>query len=183
MKHRHIQALCEGALMVAAAQALGYLRLYRLPNGGSITFVMLPIFIYCARWGFARGMLASFALSILQFLLDGGFSISWVSILGDYIFAYAVLGVAGVFSGRRYGFFLGTLLGSFARFLVHWIVGATVWAEYMPDTFLRLPMTSPWLYSGIYNFIYVGLSAALCLAVGLLLYKPLGRYLRGEDIR
>lgn len=182
MKQKNVRALCEGAIMIAAAQALGYLKLFRMPNGGSITFIMLPVFIYCARWGFGRGTLMAFALSLLQFLLDGGFTISWVSIIGDYILAYAVLGVAGLCAKRYYGFFWGTLLGSLARFAVHWVVGATVWAEYMPEAFLGISMTSPWIYSGIYNFIYVGLSAVLCLVVGLLLYKPLGKYLRGEDL-
>ena len=35
--HLALRALCEGAVMVALAQILGYLKLYELPQGGSIT--------------------------------------------------------------------------------------------------------------------------------------------------
>ncbi|HAJ65920.1 MAG TPA: proton-coupled thiamine transporter YuaJ, partial [Clostridiales bacterium] len=55
-----LRALTEGAVMVALAQVLSYLKLFELPQGGSITVAMLPIFVYCARWGFGPGMLASF---------------------------------------------------------------------------------------------------------------------------
>ena len=44
-----LRSLVEGALFVALAQVLGYLKLFELPQGGSIVISMLPIFIYCAR--------------------------------------------------------------------------------------------------------------------------------------
>lgn len=181
--HRILRALCEGAIMVALAQVLGYLKIWRMPNGGSVTFVMLPIFLYCARWGFGRGMLAAFALSVLQFVLDPSSSIGWQSILGDYILAYSALGLAGLFHKRKLGFFWGTLVGSFGRFLVAWVVGATLWGEYMPEQFFGMTMVSPWVYSALYNGSYIVLSMVLCLVVGALIYKPLGKYLRGEDLR
>ena len=78
-----LRALTEGAVFVALAQILGYLKLFELPNGGSICLAMLPIFIYCARWGFGKGMLASFAFSVLQLLLDGAYAWGWQSMIGD----------------------------------------------------------------------------------------------------
>ena len=183
MKQNKLRALCEGAIMVALAQVLGYLKLPSLPNGGSISFVMLPIFIYCARWGFAKGLIAGFSLGTLQFLLDGGLSIGWQSILGDYLLAYGALGVAGLFCKYRFGFFYGAIVGSVARFIVAWITGATLWAEYMPEKFFGLSMSSPWFYSALYNGSYILLCCALCLVAGAIFYKPLGKFLRGEDIR
>lgn len=177
-----IRALCEGALMVAVAQVLGYLKLFSLPTGGSVTLGMLPIFLYCARWGFGPGMLVSFAYSLLQLLLDGAYAWGWESIIGDYLLAYTVLGVAGLFHQKRRGFFTGILAGGLARLLVAWITGATVWAKYMPDTFFGMSMTSPWFYSILYNSSYLLPSLALCAAVGLLLWKPMGRLIRGEDL-
>ena len=138
-----LRCLCEAAIMIALAQILGYLKLYELPQGGSITLSMLPIFLFCSRWGFGPGMLASFAFSLLQLFLDGAYAWSWQSMLGDYIFAFTVLGFAGLFSKKRFGFFYGTLLGSALRFLVHYVVGATVWGEYMPETFFGMTMTFP----------------------------------------
>ena len=96
-----LRALTEGAVFVALAQVIGYLKLFELPQGGSITVGMLPIFLYCARWGFGPGMLASFVFSILQLTLDGAYAWGWQSMLGDYIVAFTVLGLAGLFHSRR----------------------------------------------------------------------------------
>lgn len=180
--HLKLRALCEGALLVALAQVLGYIKLFELPQGGSVSLSMLPIFIYCARWGFGPGMLASFAFSLLQLLLDGAYAFGWQSMLGDYIVAFTVLGLAGLFHGKKNGFFIGCVVGSAARFLVHYLVGVIVWGEYMPDTFFGMTMTTPWFYSALYNGSYMLLDLALCLVVGWLLWKPLGKYIRGEDI-
>ena len=177
-----LRALTEGAVFVALAQILGYLKLFELPNGGSICLAMLPIFVYCARWGFGKGMLASFAFSVLQLLLDGAYAWGWQSMIGDYILAFSVLGLAGLFHKQKYGFFTGTVVGCAARFLVAYIVGATIWAEYMPETFFGMTMTTPWFYSALYNGSYMLIDMILCLAVGALLWKPLGKYIRGEDL-
>ena len=178
-----LRALCEGAVFVALAQIVGYIKLFSLPNGGSITVAMLPIFIFCARWGLGPGFLASLSLGVLQLLLDGAYAWGWESMLGDYLLGYAVLGAAAFFTGKKKGFFLGIGAGSLARFLVAWFVGAIVWGEYMPDSFFGMTMTSPWFYSAIYNGSYIFLSMILCLAVGILLWKPLGKYIRGEDLK
>ena len=179
---QNLRCLVEGALLVALAQILCYLKLWELPQGGSVTISMLPIFLYCARWGFGPGMLASFAYSLLQLLLDGAYAWGWQSMLGDYIFAFAVLGVAGLFWKKKNGFVLGATAGCVARFLVHYVVGATVWAEYMPETFFGMTMTTPWFYSALYNGSYMLIDMILCLAVGALIWKPLGKYIRGEDL-
>ncbi len=181
--HLKLRALCEGAIFVALAQVLGYIKLFELPQGGSVGIGMLPIFIYCARWGFGPGMLASIAYSVLQLLLDGAYAWGWQSILGDYIFAFSVLGLAGLFSKQKNGFFTGCCVGSAARFLVHYLTGVFVWGEYMPDTFFGMTMTSPWFYSALYNGSYMLLDLVFCLLLGWLLWKPLGKYIRGEDIR
>ena len=97
-----LRVLCEGALMVALAQILSYLKLWELPQGGSVTIGMFPIFLFCIRWGFGPGMLASVVFSVLQLVLDGAYAYSWQSMLGDYIVAFSVLGVAGrLFPGQH----------------------------------------------------------------------------------
>ena len=177
-----LRCLTEGAIFVAVARVLSYLKLFELPQGGSITVGMLPIFLYCARWGFGPGMLASFVYSLLQLLLDGAYAWGWQSMLGDYIVAFTVLGLAGLFHGKKGGFFLGMVVGCLARFLVHYVVGATVWAEYMPETFFGMTMHSPWFYSLLYNGSFMLADLILCLAIGALLCKPMGKYIRGEDL-
>ncbi len=181
--HLAVRALCEGAVMVVLAQLLGYLKLWEMPWGGSICLSMLPIFFYACRWGVRDGLLAGFVLGVLQFMFDGGFALGWQSILGDYVVAFAVLGLAGLFTGKKWSIFAGTVVGSAARFLVHYVVGATVWAEYMPETFFGMTMTTPWFYSLLYNGFYMVIDMVLCLVIFALLSYPLRKYLLGEDIR
>lgn len=178
-----LRALTEGAVMVAVAQVLSMLKLWEMPWGGSVTLAMIPILLYAVRWGLVPGLLSGFVFGVLQFAFDGGFAIGWQSIVGDYLLAFTVLGLAGFAHGKKGGIFTGTLIGGFARFLVHYVVGATVWAEYMPDSFFGMTMHSPWFYSCLYNLAYMLPNIAICLAVFGLLWKPMGKYLRGEDIR
>ena len=180
--HLKLRALCEGAIFVALAQVISYLKFFELPQGGSVSVGMLPIFLFCARWGFGPGMLASFTYSLLQLLLDGAYAWGWQSMIGDYILAFTVLGIAGLFHKQKFGFFTGTVAGCVARFLVAYVVGATIWAEYMPENFFGMTMTTPWFYSALYNGSYIVIDMILCLAVGALLWKPLGKYIHSEDL-
>ncbi len=70
MTQTKTRALTEGALMVAAATALSYVKLLELPQGGSVCIGMLPIFLYCARWGCKESFLASFAYGLLQLIFS-----------------------------------------------------------------------------------------------------------------
>lgn len=180
--HLRVRMLCEGAMMVVLAQVLGWIKLWEMPWGGSICLSMLPIFLFAVRWGVGPGLMSGFVLGVLQFLLDGGFALGWQSIVGDYLLAFTALGFAGVFRGRRGGVFLGALTGAAARFLVHYVVGATIWAAYMPESFFGQTMTTPWFYSLLYNGFYMAIDTALCLVALALLRKPLGPYLLGQDL-
>ena len=175
-KNRSVRMLTEGAILIAMAEILSFLPLYKLPWGGSIDFAMLPILLFACRWGFGPAMLVSFAHGILQMLFEGGIAIGWQSILGDYLIAYAVLGAAGLFKGK---FVPGTLVACAARFGVHYVVGATIWAEYMPGEFFGMTMTTPWVYSALYNGAYMLPDMIILLAVYFLLKKTrLGMYFK-----
>ena len=177
-----LRMLCEGAVMVVLAQLLGYLVLWRMPWGGTVCLSMLPIFLFSCRWGLTPGLMSGFVLGCLQFMFDGGIALGWQSIIGDYLVAFTVLGTAGLFRGKISSVFWGTITGSAARFLVHYVVGATIWAEYMPEAFLGMTMTSPWFYSLLYNGAYMVLDLILCLVVFALLAKPMKPYLLAQDI-
>ena len=62
--------------------------------------------------------------------------------------AFTVLGWQACSTSRSTAF-IGTVVGSTARFLVHYVVGATIWAESMPETFFGMTMTTPWFYSAL----------------------------------
>ena len=178
--HTRVKMLTEGAVMIALAEILSFLPLYKMPWGGSIDLAMLPIILFCVRWGLAPGLIVSFAHAVLQTLFEGGIAIGWQSILGDFIIAYTVLGFAGLFKGR---FVPATIVACVLRFLVHYVVGATIWAEYMPETFFSMTMTTPWVYSALYNAAYMLPDMVVLLVIFVILSKtPAAKYLKGEDL-
>ncbi|MGI5928908.1 energy-coupled thiamine transporter ThiT [Pseudoflavonifractor sp.] len=179
----YTRMLCEGAIMVALALVLNQLKIFRLPNGGSITLEMLPIFFFAVRWGVGPGLLAGFAFGLLQMFIDGAVAWGWQSLLLDYLVAFTPLGLAGLFKGKDWGIFAGTVLGSVVRFIVHFISGITIYAIVAPTELFNMTFTSPWMYSLAYNGSYMAIDMALCLVVFGLLYKPLKRYFLGTDIR
>ena len=69
--------LCEGAIMVALAQILSYIKLMELPNGGSLTPAMFPILLFGLRWGLKDGLLAGFVFGLLQLIFDGAYAWGW----------------------------------------------------------------------------------------------------------
>lgn len=181
--HLALRALCEGAIMVAVATALSYLKFFELPQGGSVCIGMLPIFLYCARWGWRSGFLAAFAYGLLQLIFDGAYAWGPWSMLLDYVLAYAVLGAAGFFSRAKGGIFIGTVVGCVLRFIVHFISGVTIYRIYEPTELFNHAYTNPWLYSAVYNGSYVAIDMLFCLVIFAIIYKPLAKYIHGEDIR
>lgn len=177
-----VRMLCEGAVMVALALVLNQLKIFRLPNGGSITLEMLPIVLFAVRWGLRDGLLVGFAFGLLQMFIDGAVALGWQSLLLDYLIAFPPLGLAGLFKGRKFGIFFGTVLGAFVRFVVHFISGVTIYAIVGPTELFNITFTRPWMYSLVYNGSYMLIDTVLCLAAFGLLYRPLRRYFMGEDL-
>ena len=90
-----VRALTEGAIMIAAATVLGYFRIFRFPFGGSIDLALVPILVYCLRWGPRYSLLCCFVNGVLQYFLGGGIAISWQSMLLDYAVSEQVRNLAG----------------------------------------------------------------------------------------
>ena len=145
MTQTKTRALTEGALMVAAATALSYVKLLELPQGGSVCIGMLPIFLYCARWGCKESFLASFAYGLLQLIFDGAYAWGPTSMLLDYVLAYGVLGVACLFRKQKGGVYIGTVVGCLCRFLVHFISGITIYRIYEPTELFNTTFANPYI--------------------------------------
>ena len=181
--HLRTRMLCEGALMVALAQILGYLKLAEAPNGGSITFAMFPIILFAVRWGLRPGLMAGFLFGLLQLIFDGAYAWGWQSMLLDYLVAFTPLGLAGLFRGKSWGLIAGTLAGCLARFAIHYISGVTVYKILAPTEFLNWTFSSPALYSLVYNGSYMLPNTIITLLISVVLYVPLKRFILGLDLK
>ena len=169
--------------MVALAQVLSYLKLYELPQGGSVSPGLIPIFFYCVRWGPGPSLLMSAAYAVLQLMLDGAYAWGWQSMLLDYLVAYTPLGLAGLFRGKSWGIFPGTVLGCGVRFLVHFISGVTIYRIYEPTAVPGFgTFDNATLYSLVYNGSYMLPNTILALVIAGVLYIPLKKYFAGRDI-
>ena len=147
--------LAEGGLTVALALALSYLKIPVAALGGSIDFVMVPLIVFAYRWGVWQGLLAGLAFGTLKFFLAGGSAINWQSMLLDYSVAYAFVGFAGLIHKKKGMLPVSALIGCIARFIIHFISGVTIYAEYAEPTadFFGLSVATPGaiLFSVVYN--------------------------------
>lgn len=160
------RVLAEGAIMVAMAFVLSYIKIFHLPWGGSITLLsMLPIVIFSIKRGVKAGLFAAFVSSLLQLgqgiIVDGLFA--WgltpamlaACIFLDYIGAYTAIGLAGVFRQKGLmGRLGGTAAAILIRYIFHIVSGAVIFhsAGMIWETFST---DNEWLYSTLYNGAYM----------------------------
>lgn len=152
--------LAEAAVMLAVGTVLSMIKLLDLPYGGSVTIAcMLPIIIIAYRHGIRLGLLTGLVFGIIQQLLGLNtlsYVTTWQSIIAvialDYIIAFMVLGLGGVFrklSSQANALLFGTIFVCVLRYLCHVISGATVWAG------LSIPTNAALIYSIGYNATYM----------------------------
>lgn len=164
-KSQKTRMLVEGAMMVALATVLCYIRIFKFPWGGSITlFSMLPIILFSLKYGVKQGLLCSFVFSLIQFgqgVTDGlfGWGLTAVMLIAcillDYLGAYTVIGLAGAFRKKGFaGWILGTVLAVFVRFLFHFFSGVVIWHS-SGKLWEAFSTENEWLYSFLYNGAYM----------------------------
>lgn len=146
MKTERVHSLVECAVMVALATILSFIKIIDLPYGGSVTLCsMVPIIVVAYRRGTNWGLLAAFVFSLIQLLtglssLKGiqGFFIVMGSVLLDYVIAYTVLGLGGIFrksiKNAPASLALGALVATAARYFCSFLSGALLWSGYAEDT-------------------------------------------------
>ena len=96
--------------------------------------------------------------------------------------AFTPRGLAGLFRGKGKGIFAGITLGCFARFIVHYISGVTIYAINAPTELFGSTWLNPWSFSLVYNGSYMLIDTVICLLVFAILYKPLDKYLQAKDL-
>ncbi len=176
-RNQNLVAMVECALFVAAAIVLDFIKLYELPNGGSIKFVMLPLIVFALRRGFKWGTISGMLYLVISIILgrEGIFypgstaTVVIVCILFDYILAYATVGLAPVFAKmfkkRIVGVGFATFMVCVVRFISHFISGATIWADFSNGAKGAI------LFSITYNGSYMLPIAVVCTIVCIAVYK------------
>ncbi len=193
MKRKKLHMLVESAIMLTMGVALEFISkmfIPELPFGGQITIVnMLPIVLISYRHGVKWGLFSSFVYSLLQISLGlktvtaafqpGYFGDSVllvnaiVMLLLDYIIAYTVLGLAGIFRNKiknpAVSLSLGSIFALTLRYVSHILSGYILfsgWAEWFftqegfPSWGASLvenvgPNLLGLIYSVVYNGMYM----------------------------
>lgn len=185
---KRVEAITLSAIMIAFAISISaicaVLPFLNLPFGGGFTVAsMLPIIIVAYMYGTKWGILTAFVYSIMQmllgfntvsaFFLPGDSQMLWyralIVCLIDYVIAYTVLGLGGVFRnkfGTRKALVWGSVLAIALRYVAHIVSGAIffgTWAEWFftQDGFPAWGEKILEIFSGnalatVYSIIYNG---------------------------
>ena len=94
--HWGVQALAEIGVAIALAAVLGQVRLFVMPQGGSVSLEMLPIIFIAVRRGVVPGLVAGVLYGLLQLVLPGAFIYHPAQVALDYPLAFGALAVAGL---------------------------------------------------------------------------------------
>lgn len=152
MKKQSTVRLVESALLIAIAAVIELISKtlgLELPFGGTITLAsMFPIVLIAYKYGTKWGLLSGFTYSLVQMLL-GAKTVSamflpgddqmvlWQAIcicLLDYVLAYTLLGLGGIFKGKfkkpAAELALGAFVALLLRYLVHIVSGAIFYGAY-----------------------------------------------------
>ena len=167
--------LVECALMIAAGTVLSNIKMFTMPNGGSVTLLsMLPFVLVSFRHGVKWGLFTGFVNSLLQMLL--GFWAPPVptflyflgEVLLDYVLAFMALGLAELFArpfhNRLAGVAFGTFMAGFLRFMCSFLSGVLVWGNLNEGL-------SAWTYSLGYNASYMLPETLLTVIAAVLICK------------
>ncbi|MCY9188529.1 energy-coupled thiamine transporter ThiT [Bacillus mojavensis] len=186
---RQLVRLIEIAIMTAAAVILDIVSgmFLRMPQGGSVSIMMIPIFLISFRWGVKAGLTTGLLTGLVQIAIGNLFLQHPVQLLLDYIAAFAAVGISGFFAsavrksalskakGKLIVSVIGAVfIGSFLRYAAHVISGAVFFGSFAPKG------TPVWIYSLTYNATYMIPSFIICAIVLCLLFMTAPRLLKTE---
>ncbi len=165
------KSLTYGGILIAISFGLSYVKLFSMPQGGSITLVsMFPIILYSYLFGAKKGLLAGIIYGILQ-LLQSPQIYQPVQVLLDYPIAFGVIGVAGISRSFKFlrgnsmlEFAFGATIGCVLRYVAHFLSGYFVFSSWAQEGYSALG------WSLVYN-LYIIVELALVLVVGCILFS------------
>lgn len=167
--------LSVGAMCLALSSVLSVLKLFEMPNGGSVTVVsLLPLILFAYVYGTVPGLILGFVHGVLQFLF-GGWFLNIFQLLLDYPLAFAVLGLAGLFNkmkDERAGLAVGTVVGCVARWFVAALAGLVFWSDLTDGIWPAV------VYTVTYNASYMIPECIITVIVAVLVGPRLVKELR-----
>lgn len=164
------KSISFGAICIALSFSLSFIRIFKLPQGGSVTVAsLLPLILYSYIFGTKKGILVGLIYGILQALQDP-YIVHPMQFLLDYPIAFASVGLGGFYAHLKglkklpqLKFLLGGILVGTFRFLSHILSGVFAFSEYAGGE-------NALIYSLTYNsFVFVDL--AIVLFVGVILFS------------
>ncbi len=136
------------------------------------------IYIVAFRRGIRAGLLSGFLLGLIKFISGFASILTPVQGIIEYIFAFALAGLAGIFAlqiqeaaknNHEKNLFLyvglATFIAIFAEYFVHFLAGVAFWGQFAPEGM------SPWVYSGVMNAMSGLATWGACYAISYLLIK------------
>lgn len=156
--------IAYAAMVVAMSFILSYVKLFTMPQGGSITPAsLLPIMLYVVAFGPARGLVIGFAYGLLQ-LFQGAYVIHPAQMLLDYPMAFGALALGGIVKyipmPKIARLPAAIALGYFGRFVMAVLSGVIFFSAYAEG--------NVWAYSIVYNATYLAPDMVACIAVSLI---------------
>ena len=167
--------LSLGAICLALTCVLSMIKLFRMPNGGSVTPAsMLPLMLFAYVYGVGPGLVLGAIYGMLDFAL-GGWFLSVPQFLMDYPVAFAMCGLAGLFrknSDVRLGLSLGVVVGSLGRYIAAVAAGVLFWSD------LTEGLAPALIYSLGYNGTYMAVECVICVVISILMGERLVKELK-----
>ena len=158
-KKTDVRALTVSALLIALATVLGQIKIFEMPQGGSVTlFSILPIVVCGYLLGTRRGVMAGFCVGLIN-LIFGPYVIHPVQLLMDYPIAFGALGLSGLTRNTKNGLTKGYIIGIIGRYICAVLSGVIFFGAYAPDGF------NAWTWSLWYNLTYLAAEGILTIIV------------------
>lgn len=173
------RCIALAGITIAMSFVLSYVKLWEMPQGGSITLVsLLPVLMFAYIYGPRKGILVGFIYGIMQSMQDP-YIIHPAQFLLDYPIAFAMVGFAGVFKNitaldklPQIKFVLGAIVAGALRFFAHVLSGVFAFGAYALDA----GQTNFWAYSLAYNsFVFVDIALVIVAGAVVLSSKAFVR--------
>lgn len=167
------KSLAYAAVCLATSFVLSFIKVSPVMYGGSITLASwVPVLIYAYAFGAPRGFLVGIIFGVLNFI-SGPYILTPFTFVLDYILAFAMVGLMGF--ARKFtkstltNVILGTVIAVMARFVMHLFSGMIYFAE--DAIWVDLPTPNAFVYSLLYQLVYVIPDGAICAIVFVILAK------------